>query len=57
MNKFITGVPNITFVNTHTGEELPMFYATDYSHFGDEITVEYAQPSVLQNIKKLLIGY
>lgn len=42
MKQFIAGVPNITFINTQTKEEIKMNYAMSYSKYGDEIDIDYA---------------
>ena len=42
MKKFIAGVPNITFINVQTKEEIKMNYAMSYSKYGDEIDIDYA---------------
>ena len=42
MKKFIAGVPDVTFINCQTKEEITMNYAMDYNKFGDEIILDYA---------------
>ena len=42
MKQFIAGVPNITFINVQTKEEIKMNYAMSYNKYGDEIDIDYA---------------
>lgn len=42
MKQFVAGVPNITFINVQTKEEIKMNCAISYSKYGDEIDIDYA---------------
>ena len=42
MKQFVAGVPNITFINVQTREEIKMNYAMSYNKYGDEIDIDYA---------------
>lgn len=42
MKQFVAGVPNITFINSQTKEEIKMNYVMSYNKYGDEIDIDYA---------------